>query len=221
MTTYLQLKSRVENDTNRPDFSAEISWAVHNAIRHYEHEPWPWLQDVTTIAVGTGVGWVNAPLDLREATMLLYQEISSDLRYEIHRRDLPTIERIDEKTASVQGNPIIYALYNDRLRIYPAPDSTNNVVLFYTKSLTQTGPLADAASNGWTNIASELIYARAAKVVSLTKIHDSELSQFFGAMESEEYETLRDGLNRRQTKGRANKYYNWPPGVDYTIAEEE
>lgn len=219
MATYSQLKTRVENDLNRADFSVEVSFAVHNAIRHYEQERWPWLDDITTLPVVAGTTWVGAPLDIRDVDLLLFQD--ADARYEIKRSHDRTLERVDLRTASIVGDPISFYLSGDRIRLYPANETSANLVLFYSRSLTQTGPLADATSNAWTNIASEMVYARAAKITALTKLHDPEMAKMFDVVETDEYNTLRSGIDRRSTLGRAARYNNWSTDNPYLPPDEE
>lgn len=221
MATYSQLKTQVESDLNRTDFSAEVSWAVFNAIRHYEGERWPWLEEVTTVQINTNQSWVTPPLDMDVLDLVMFQDVSSTERYEIPRRDIRALERVDGLTASTVGRPTWYSFYDGRIRVYPTMDATSNLVLFYKQSLVQTGPHTDAHSNHWTNIASPLIYARAAWQVALTKIHDPELAMMYKALENETYAELESRFRLNQSKGRATRHHHWPISMDYALDEAE
>ena len=197
------LANDVGDDLNRTDLTAQCSAAVMMAIRHYDQRRW-WFNEGSATFTATATSTYNLPTDFRGMD---YAEVrlSGGTRSRLRERDFATVKQLLEATSN--GDPSVYALYDNDIWLYQFPDGTANgrvVTLYYIKNL---AAITASGSNIWTGENQHLIRAAAAKTVALRTMHDPDLAAFFAQIEHDLLNTLIGENERRVTTGFSTPRY--------------
>ena len=136
----------VADDLNRTDLTAQCSDAVVMAIRHYDQRRW-WFNEGSATFTCTATSTYSLPSDLRD---LDYAEVrlSGGTRSRLKSRSFSEVKQMLESTSN--GDPSVYAVYDNDIYLYQFPDGTANgrvVTLYYVKNLAN---LTATGSNVWT-----------------------------------------------------------------------
>ena len=190
----------VSQDLNRTDLTAECSDAVVMCIRHYDQRRW-WFNEGSATFTATATSTYRLPSDFRD---LDYAEVrlSGGTRSRLRPRSFTEVKQLLESTSN--GDPSIYAIYDNAMWLYQFPDSTANgrvVTLYYVKNLAS---MTASGSNMWTGEYQYLIRHAAAKTVALRTIHDPDLADMFARLEGSELERMIAENERRVTTGFAS-----------------
>ena len=217
MTTYGTMQTRIANELDRDDLTAEIKDAILSAIVFYEREPWWFLETQTppaTLQTAANSEFVDLPADYLQGFDDLQITVNDDT-YPLQRRTHQYINEISEDDDHT-GYPTIYAIYSDKIQLYPIPNGVFPLTPSYPKQLTALS--ADSDSNAWTTHAEELIRQRAKADVRINVIGEpttiatqAQLAArdmpYLSTMEKVAYQVLKSVHTRRITTGRLRPTY--------------
>jgi hypothetical protein len=161
MSTFAQVKSRIADDLNRTDLDTQIGVAINRAIRYYYNRFRFYFNQTSTtfstvanqFAYGTSDG---IPAYVKEIDFLSVQ-LSSQSIQELTPRTFEWIQQMN--TGNLTGTPTDYAYYQEKIYLYPVPNTVFTMNLFYTKSYADLSSASD--TNDFTEEAEDLIEARA------------------------------------------------------------
>lgn len=195
--TFEVLVNDIGDDLNRTDLTAQCSDAAIMAIRHYDQRRW-WFNEASATFTATATSTYSLPSDFRGMDRVEVR-LSGGTRSEVRPRDFDTVRRLLESTSN--GDPSVYAVYDNDIYLYQFPDSTANgrvITLYYVKNLAS---ITASGSNIWTGEYQYLIRHHAAKTVALRTIHDPDLAAMFTQLEFSELERMIAENERRVTTG--------------------
>lgn len=195
MSTFAEMQSRIADDVNRSDLTTQIQKAINRSIAHYSGRDF-WFTETTgtfsCVASQEAYGTADSlPSDLRD--IVLAQVTVSGNDYELTRRSIGWLQKQDPSDNS--GQPTDYAFFQKKMYLYPIPDSTYTITLFYKKSYSDLSATSD--TNDFTTIpeAEELIEYRANWWLNKRVIKDREEAQECKNSEIEALETLQNISN--------------------------
>lgn len=158
MATLAVMKARIADELARDDLTSQIALAITSAIAHYERRRW-WFNEQTstfTTVAGTDTYTTSSATFLAslidDDVLTITVDGATDPLGKITFAEMARL-RIDTTTQS--GPPAKYALYMQRLYLWPVPDDTYTMTVFYAGNLTALAN--DSATNAWTTEAEELI----------------------------------------------------------------
>lgn len=180
MATYGELANRIARELPRSDVSITDLAQTHiqSAIRFYEGERFTFNEGKTSFTASNGSSYYNLPVDFLNADAVT--AIVNGTRYDISPQTFQQLEWMDLGTETADP-PCHYAIFAQQMRLYPKPQTTRQVDVFYQKKLTTLTASTD--TNAWTTEAEDLIYAHAKKTIQGLVFKDFE-----GAMASERFE---------------------------------
>ncbi len=198
MSTGAQVRSRIIADLARSDsdITSSVATAIDLAIRHYETEPWWFLETRSTITSSSSQEYYSFPSDYRALDSITI-EINNNT-YPLLQRPYTTLEDWNVKSSVFIGYPTDYAEYGEEFRLYPVPNGAYPMVLSYRQS---KGDPGTASSNAWTTEAEMLITARAEWHLHALKFHDLEAATIAKGVERVAYDELKKLNTQRQTTG--------------------
>ena len=177
MTTFATLKARIADELSRSDIDSQIENHVLDAIKRYRTKPWFFGQTEATLNTAANDRDYALPGDFLAVETLKVTFNNDD--YLLHSRSLAWINNL---STDVTGQPNIYALYREQLRLYPVPDDTYTLTLSYLYFATT--PSADTDETEWTGDAEELIRASACRTLCLTVLRDPQYARMWGEVEA-------------------------------------
>jgi hypothetical protein len=196
MPTFGELIDRVVTDLNRgADLSARVRAAVVDAIEFYSARRFAFNQARTTLTATASVEYLDLPDGWVEIDRVVLNDASGNRRL-LRERNPGWIDE-QEAADSDTGEPVVYAVDNRMLRLYPVTDSTYSLSVSYLKRLTEVSlSAADSVTNAWTTEGYLVIYARAMADMLESYIDGEESFAKAGLMRRREAEALRE-LERR------------------------
>jgi hypothetical protein len=200
--TRAELQAKIQLDLRRNDVSDEISAAISAAIKEYESERFWFLEGTYTFSTTASTAWYDLP-DTSQIIDTVKAQISGNW-VPLDERHYSYLD--DEDTGLVTGTPAEYARYQNRMRIYPVPNSAYPMEIYFTQETTD--PTA-SESSVWTvrNKGYELIRARAKWDVYLNRLHDTEGAMRASAAESRAYSTLKRKNDNKVMTGKTQKHH--------------
>lgn len=174
MATYTQLKTRVATDINRTALiDTEVSAAVQSAIDFYANEPF-WFKESRNVAVTVdGTEYYDLPSNIGPSIQSINITISGN-KYPLERVGYNKIEEVYVPSTTYTGHPQVFAIYDEKIRLYPIPDAS------YTLSMSNYLNLDDLSAstdtNAWTTHGFELIRYRAGSDLWLNYLHNPSMS---------------------------------------------
>lgn len=175
---------RILDDLFRTDLTAQATTALQGAIRHYDSYPWWFTQEIGTIVTVADQQYYDLPDDFGAlASITITRDRTT---YPLRSR---TQEQLDAFTdIDHTGQPVDYAIFDERLRLWPIPDDVYTATLSYRIRLPE---ISEGEANAWTNVAEELIRRRAEADVAYSVLRDAEAYQIFKVMEQDALSALR------------------------------
>lgn len=191
MASYLDMVSRIADETLRSDMTNQIKLCIQEAIAHHEVERY-WFNQFRdrmfdTVAGrefydATDLSDIGSILELDAVTITI-----GSAQWPLTRSGYVDLERRNAD-GNARGQPTHYAYWGRMLRLYPVPDANYPVRLSGLFKLT---PLtADDDQNAWTNEAEDLIRHRAKGVFYSQYLRDDANAGRAAALEN----TARDRL---------------------------
>jgi hypothetical protein len=202
MSTFVQMQSTIADDLNRSDLTSQIKTAINRAITHYESEVF-WFQQTTgtfsTIANQQSYGTADGlPSDIKE--------INEPVKITVSSTFLPALKRISyaeliEKDigAFATTQPDEWAWYNNKMWLYPRPNTVLTVTIPYQKSYTALS--ADADTNDWTTYAEDLIESRAKRWIYSRLLQDDKQAAIAKADEMDALSALQEKTTKLISTG--------------------
>jgi hypothetical protein len=196
MTTYATMRARILDEmTNDGDITtAQINYAIQDTIKQYERRPWWWNQKTATMSTVASQEYYSSSdlADIPDIVQIVSATVGST-KSPMRAVDYVTID--DEQDGSVEGEPRVFAVFKENIRLYPIPDAVYTVTLSYIYRLTALS--ADGDSNAWTTDAEELIRQGAKRRIALNYLHAEDIAARFAVMEREAFTELMAENRRR------------------------
>jgi hypothetical protein len=197
------MRAEIADDLDRGDLSSQIESAIRKAIVHYQSQRFFFTEtrQVTFPTVAAQSEYTESdeesiPLFLGFDGVFL--TVSGQVRT-LHPIDPRFIERLLDNSAA-SGEPTRYALYEQKLRLYPIPADAYTVRLM--------GPIKvaapetdDEADNAWMVHAYELIHCRAKWSLALHVLRDTDLAAAMKTAEAEALDQLHSETARKVGTG--------------------
>ena len=201
MTDFATLTSEVLDDLKRSDLTAQAQTKIKNAIKFYSRRKFWFLEQRSTTTLIDGQEYYGLPADFRDESSLVITV--NNWTYPLNKRTYEILEAWFVKSATFTGYPTDYAIYDEQLRLHPIPNGSHVMTLSYYKELPVLGAGTD--SNAWTDEGSELIKARAEKILYAQTIRDRQSATFMAGVEREELVQHESLTNARLMTGHSKK----------------
>jgi hypothetical protein len=208
--TFAAIKTRIADELNRTDLTAQIAKAVISAVEHYERERW-WFEETidATVSTTAAQNYVTNSVISTMARIDKVQITVGSSKYTLF--PISYDEWANQATSTTSGQPTEYTYYQDRLYLYPTPGATYTLTISGVQRLTTLS--ADGSNNGFTNYCEELIRQRAKADIRCNVVLDekaiSEAAQigasggtFLSGMERAAYINVTRERDERATTGR-------------------
>ena len=197
MADLATLKSRIATEIHRSSATADIAYAIADAVAEYQTHRFAFNQVSATFSTTAGTEYYGVsviPTDIAQIDSL---RITANGRTTvIEPRNWAEIDSIST-TTSAQSRPIVWAWYKEQIRFYPVPDGTYTVHINYLQKLDV--PSNDGASNAWTEEAEELI-RQAAKAKYFTNVaYDIENANYASGQAQIQFRRLKRELQQLET----------------------
>lgn len=208
--TFAVIKTRVADELNRTDLTAQISKAVISAVEHYERERWWFMETIDTSVFTTAAqNYVtNAIISSMNFIDKVQITVGSN-KYSLSR--IPYDEWAIKAAQTTSGQPTEYTYWQDRLYLYVTPGSTYTLTISGVQRLTTLS--ADGDNNGFTNYCEELIRQRAEADIRCNIVIDEKAREearqlgargetFLSGMEAAAYRNVARERDQRVMTGR-------------------
>lgn len=209
MTTLAEMATSIANDTLRSGSAdtTAIAEKIQDAIRYYSGRRWWWNEDQgASFNTADGTEYYAIPSPLRVVDSVLVTT-SSYPTYMVKRPN-QWIEERYTPTSIYKGQPYVYALFEDQIRLYPIPD---DVYAVKTQGYGIALPVSTSDNaTPWANEAYGLIKNRARALFERDWVMDIEGYQLFTAAERDAFTSLNSENNRRVGTGRVR---GWGVGM--------
>ena len=200
MATYLETQTRIANELNRTNLTAEIKLAILSAIEYYGKRRWWFNETSDTLVTVSSTAYVALPSDFIEMDKL---EVTNTSNRPLNQTTIE--EMLEWRSTSSTGEPSDYCLYQNRIELYPTPDAVYSLPIHYIKSLTVLS--ADTDTNLWLTDMEELIRMHAKKDLYANKIRDTNSAKDMQALEDSVLLRLESLNQRRVATGRTRAFY--------------
>lgn len=191
ITTYTELKTAIADFLNRDDLAATIPTFISLAEANMQREIRHWRQEKRSTAE-LDTQYSAIPADFLEA-----------IRFYVTSGDTKPLELISQaelldrkrKSLNTSGSPAYYALTAGELEVYPVPDGTYDVELYY---FARVPALSDSAPTNWllTYFPDVLLYG--ALVHSAPYLQDDSRITVWAAL----YQQAIDAINTSSEKAK-------------------
>lgn len=209
--TYVQIQTRIADELNRSDLTAQIKKAIVSAVEHYERERW-WFEETidATVSTTAAQNYVTNAVITTMATIDKVQITVGSSKYTLFPVSYEEWA-LEAAASSTSGQPTEYTYYQDRLYLFPTPGSTYTLTISGVQRLTTLS--ADADNNGFTNYCEELIRQRAKADIRCNIVIDKDAiseaatigangGTFLSGMERAAYINVTRERDERATTGR-------------------
>ncbi len=205
MSTLNELRNGIISDMAREredGITAAVDNAIALSIRHYETQPWWFLETQADIVTVNGTEYYDLPSDFGSTEVSLVIAINSNT-YPLIKRSYSYIEDVYTAGAIFSGYPSDYAIYQQQIRLYPVPNGAFTATMSYVQKLGI--PASDGASNAWTDDCEPMIRARAEWQLYSLRYHDTEAAAVAKQVEADAHTALRRQHGQRVSTGLARK----------------
>lgn len=162
MASYLDMQTRIANELDRSNLSAEIKKAILSAVAHYERKTFYFSETSFTFATVAGQEYYGTADAAAIATSPNIERLNAaynGLRVELTKRPFSYINRISVVGTTSRAQPSDWSYRAKQIRLYPIPDAVYTLTAFSVPRLTALS--ADGDTNAWTEDAEELIRTHA------------------------------------------------------------
>ena len=202
MATYLDMITRIADESLRSDMSDQIKLCIQDAIAHYEVERF-WFNQFrdrtfTTVAGQEFYGQADHAdipniLEFDAVTLTV-----GTTRWPLTKIGYIQLEQWNADAAS-RGQPTHYAYWGQQIRLYPVPDNPYEIRLSGLFKLPTL--VADGDQSAWTKEAEELIRHRAKSLLYSQYLRDDANAGRAAALEAATHERLSTTTARRLAAG--------------------
>lgn len=189
MTTLATMRSRIIDETMRPDLETAIGREIIAAINFYRSRRFWFTEKDTVVLFNTVVGQSDYAA---AAQANIPNLISIDSISIFHDGETTALRMIDQlkmeawlnDTGALRGDPSFYSYYGQRLRLYAIPDAVSPVRI--AGVIRVAAPASDTEpDNPWMTDAEELIRMRASGKIYANLMRDPQQAQVARAQEEE------------------------------------
>lgn len=199
MATLGDLKSRIMAETNRDDLADDLastlSQVISSAISDYADMRFYFNEARAAVPVATGVEYLARPMRVIDN---VYVQLTASSRYLLMKQDVDAIELW--AGTPVTGQPTDYAAFQDKLRLYPVPNTAYTLSVLGVAD--EPALIADTDANHWTNEGQDLICARAQVRLYRDVFRDPDGAQLATAAEAMALRNLKGETGARLGTGR-------------------
>lgn len=202
MATYLDMQTRIADELDRSDLTAQIKKAIVSAVKHYERRRFYFCESSFTINTVAGQEIYTSSDAAAIATSPNIERLNglyANLRTPLHKALWEDIDDISATTTS-RARPSRWAYRAESIRLYPIPDNVYAITAYNVPRLTELS--ADADSNAWTNDAEELIRLHAKLDLIANVIRGTDMGEEVATMAAREQMILA-GIIRETTSREA------------------
>jgi hypothetical protein len=202
MSTFQQLQDRINNDyLNRTDLNSETQRAIQAAVRKYERKRFWFNETSTSVACVSSQSYVATPSNFMELDLL--QVLDSSATVELIEKDLKWIRRAN--TVPTYGIPTHFTIYQNRIELFPIPDSAYSLPIYYLHKFPALSAGADTSE--WTSAVEDVIVYHATKLMWATVLRNPEQATVYQALEQEALvSVLAEKEQRQLTKLKSTKF---------------
>lgn len=202
MGSYLDMITRIADESLRTDMNDQIKLCIQDAIAHYEVERF-WFNQFRdrTFATVAGQEFYGAAdhADIPDALEMDTVVLSlGTTRWPLTKSGYVELEERNTD-ASARGQPTEYAYWGRQIRLYPTPDAVYQIRLSGLFKLPVLE--ADEDQNAWTTDAEDLIRHRAKSILYSQYLRDDANAGRSAALELAARERLAATNARRLSAG--------------------
>lgn len=201
MATYIETQQRIASEISRDDLTTNIRQEILSAIEYYKQRRFWWNETTGTTTTVASTNYVSLPSDFVDLDILQITVGSNTTKLLQQTYDDIVGWDINGQT----GQPTSFALYQDRVRLYPTPNDAYTITFHYVKALAELSD--DADENAWLTDGEELIRLHAKKMLYANKIRNAKAAQDMAALEELVLLRLESRNQRRVTTGRLKASY--------------
>lgn len=192
MSTFGQIQDRINLDfLNRSDLIQETKRAIKASIRYYEQQRWWFNETSTAVLCSAGQTFVSLPANFLVLDSLQITLNSAD--YSLRRNDIDWLR--DANAVRSTGQPTDFAIYQNRIELFPIPSSAYSLPIHYIKQLTPLS--ADTDTNAWLSAAEDCITYRATMLMLLGVMDKADKAPAFALLEAQALSTLNRANEQR------------------------
>lgn len=161
MGSYLDMQTRIANELDRSDLTAEIKKAIVTAVELYERRRFYFCESRFTFATVSGQEVYTSDDAAAIAISPSIERLSGTFngtRRPLTKRPWSYIDDISPTTAT-RAQPFDWGYRAKAIRLYPIPDAAYTLTAYNVPRLTALS--ADGDTNAWTEDAEELIRTHA------------------------------------------------------------
>lgn len=198
MATYADMRARIADElANDGDItSAQINYAIQDAIKHYERRFWWFNVRIITFSTLTdGEFYVSSPPSTFDDMIEIQSMVIEYNGVRTAMQPVPNSDIDATQNGFVKGVPRVYARTANKLRLYPIASGSYPIDMTYVYKLTDLS--ADTDENAWTNEAEELIRQSAKRRIALNYLASEEVAARFLGLEREAYSEMMAENRRR------------------------
>lgn len=188
MSTFAQMRAEIADDLDDPNFTTQINKAINRAIVFYEKEKFYFNSTsgtFSTTASQKAYTTSTIPSDIAEIDYVEITVSGND-----HELDEVTFAEIEEEDiGSTTGVPTKYAFYNESIYLYPIPNNTYTITVYYQKKYTTLS--SDSDTNDWLTEAEDLIECHATGWIYARKKKDFEQAAVYQQLVETALQALR------------------------------
>lgn len=171
MATYGDLKAKIADEIadSNGEFATQVVQKIDEAVRHYRHHRFWFTEGSLPVVTEAGESSYDMPTDWTgpQLVTVVLPDGSED---EVEPRAWN--DWLLSGNPGSSGRPYEYALWQQKLWLYPTPDAAYTINLYSTRAL---APFVDESTeNAWTNEAEELIRKAAVRRMWQDVLRDYE-----------------------------------------------
>lgn len=190
MATLGTMKTRIANELARTDLTAEIADAIASAIAYHDTGAWWFNETSATFNTSSGTDEYPAATATFMSSLISPDAVTATVSGQKEPlRQISWQEMVAKRWDSTPaGPPTQYAMYQQKFYVYPVPDATYTVTVYFAGLL--GAPSSDGVANAWTTEAEELTRTRAKIILFEDVIREAESSVDISRLRMREQEAL-------------------------------
>ena len=167
MSTLATMRERTEREIHRGDLNAEIIEAIKTAIQNSEGQRF-WFNEGSTSFTVSQTSFYALPSQVVDVDKITIT-VNGD-EYPLVERTFDYLEDISVNDDAYVGYPREFAIYEDRIRIYPTPSDNYLVKMSYLRRFDTLSASTD--TNPWLTHAEKFIRSLAKAELYSHVLHD-------------------------------------------------
>lgn len=201
------MKTRIADELARADLTTQIADAITSAVAHHDTGAWWFNETSGAFNVSSGTDEYAAATATFLTSLIREDAVTATVNGQREpMRRISWAQMVDKRWDNQPaGSPTQFAIYGQKFYVYPVPDATYSVTVWYQGILGVPG--SDGASNAWTNEGEALIRARAKYLLFRDVIRDPAEAAVQAQAEAEALAALQKMNRARQATGFVDAEY--------------